>query len=178
MFRQGDLERKFREAMEASVIHRARRADLFTFGTTILPYLFVAESGINSGDIILRRGEISTGKPAVFLQGGTPSFSGFGDEYEGRESDMGLLFGRVFQFPNLRYAHTHNQLEVLSKSLERVLGEQIERLEREGNTRTAVISGPEDCWALSLVIYAGEMTKRSASGNIKDLIEHKKLNLG
>ena len=178
MFQHTDLEQRFKKARADSVIHRARKADLFTFGTTILPYLFVAESGINRGDTILRRGEISTGKPTVVLHGEQPSFSGFGDEYTGSEAQLGLLFGRVFRFPNMRYAHSHSRLEVISQAMERVLNEQLENLEREGNTRTAVISGPEDCWALSLILYASEMTRRSAGGNIREMLEYNKLKPG
>ncbi len=38
-------------------------------------------------------------------------------------------------------------------------------------TDDGVIEGPEDLWGLSLLIYAAEMTQRSAPGNFRDIAE-------
>ena len=172
-----DLETKFKYALEHSVIHRARKSDLYTFGTTKLPYAFIAESAINKGDTIIRNGEISTEKPQLILGDHLPSFTGFGDEYEGKEQEMSFLFGRMFHFPNLTYQHQSTSLEVVPMELERVIDQQQAQLDANQNFRTALISGPEDCWALSLVIYASEMTKRSAPGNLKDMLDRQKFNI-
>lgn len=172
-----DLESKFKYALEHSVIHRTRKSDLYTFGTTKLPYTFIAKSSINEGDTIIRSGEIATEKPQLFFGENLPRFSGFGDEYEGREDDMSYLFGRMFHFPSLNYQNQGGNLEVVEKEFDRVIDEQQEILDNNQNYRTAIISGPEDCWALSLVIYASEMTKRSAPGNLKDMVDRQKFNL-
>lgn len=173
-----DLEQRFKYALEHSVIHRTRKADLFTFGTTKLPYIFIAESSINPGDIIIRKGEIATEKPTIMMGDSFPSFEGFDGDYTGQEQEMSILFGRTFHFPNMRYQNKSATLEVVSGELQKTIDEEQHQLDAEGNYRTAVISGPEDCWAFSLIIYASEMTQRSAKGNLKDIFERQNFNPG
>lgn len=107
-----------------------------------------------------------------------PHFSGFGEDYDEQEQQMSIIFGRAFKFPHLNFQNEGGTLEVISKELDAVLDAAQSKLEQERDSRTAVVQGPEDCWALSLLIYAGEMTKRSAPGNVKDMFERNRLNRG
>lgn len=170
------LDDHFRRAQKDTVIHRERESTLFTFGSTKLPYVFMAESAINKDDTILRLGEINTDKPMILTGENLPNISGFGDEYEGQEEQMRIVLGRGFNFPGLNYRHEGSQLEVVSKSFERVLDEYQNNFEKERNNRTALISGPEDCWALSILIYAAAMTHKSAESNFKDIMERRGFN--
>lgn len=170
------LEENFKYAVEHTVIHRRRKSDLYTFGTTKLPYYFVAKSAINEGDTILRKGEIKTEKPSIIMGENLPTFSGFGDEYEGKEQQMSILFGRSFHFPSVNYQHENFKLEVVSKEFQRVTDELQEELDQDHNSRTALLSGPEHCWALSIIIYASDMCQKSAPGNLKEMLERKRYN--
>lgn len=165
------LEHYYRQALDNTVVHRERQSSLFTFGATRLPYYFVAESAINKGDTVIRKGEISTDKPALFTPDNLPNFSGFGDEYEGHEKEMSVVLGRVFHLSGLHYKHEGNQLEVVTKEMNRVIDEYQTELDQSHNHRTAIISGPEDCWALSLVVYASKMTQKSAESNMNDIMQ-------
>lgn len=166
------FEERWARARDQTVLHRTRKSDLYTFGTTALPYVFIGSSAINSGDTVMRKGEIKTEKPALFL-GGQESpnarFNGFEDE--GEEQQDPLLLARAFRFPNLQVHNKDMTMEVV----ERELNEMSEILQRDlelgRDRRTAVIEGPEDLWGLSLLIYAGEMTQRSAPGNVRDMLE-------
>jgi len=168
----------FRRAKKETVVHRERKSTLYTFGSTSLPYIFLAESAINKDDTVLRKGEINTDKPVILTGENLPNFSGFGDEYEGHEDEMRIIMGRQFNFPGFNYRHEGSQLEVLSKGIERVIDEYQNTLEKESNNRTALIVGPEDCWALSILIYAAKMTEKSASSNLNDIMERNKFNTG
>ena len=169
-----NFEEKYRYALEHSKIHRYRQSNLFTFGTTRLPYVLAARSSINSGESIIRRGEIVTEKPSIMLQNNEPSFSGFSDN-DGDAQQLSVLFGRRFHLPAMRYRNDNASMDLSTKNVTQVINESLEALDRENNLRTAVISGPEDCWQFSLIIYAGEMMQRSAPGNIREMIEHNKL---
>lgn len=169
------FEQKLRLAQQQTEILRTRKSDLFTFGTTRLPYVFLAESLINQGDTIIRRGEINTEKPSLILGDNLPSFEGFSDD-EADHKQMSFVFGRGFQFPSLSYQNQSMQMEVVAKELHALSDEIQEELEQQRDSKTAVIQGPEDSWAFSLLIYAGEMTRRSAPGNIKDMMDRNKFN--
>lgn len=73
--------------------------------------------------------------------------------------------------PNLNVQNQDMHLDVVSKELEELGDQFMNDLDRENDSRTAVIRGPEDLWGISLLIYAGEMTRRSAPGNMKEIME-------
>jgi hypothetical protein len=168
-----NFEDRWLRAKDGTKLHRTRQTDLFTFGTTALPYIFIASSAINTGDSVLRRGELKTEKPAIIWGGGESSpesrFNGFEDE-EGDSADQ-VLFARAFRFPNLNVNNQGMKLEVVSREIQQLSDELMTDLDSNGDRRTAVIEGPEDLWGLSLLIYAAEMTQRSAPGNMRDIAE-------
>ncbi|MBF0198755.1 MAG: hypothetical protein HQL32_13650 [Planctomycetes bacterium] len=171
-----NFDDKFKQAAEQSKIHRQRKSALFTFGATRLPYYFVAPSAINEGDTVIRKGEISTEKPALITGDNLPHFSGFGEDYDAHERQMSVIFGRGFHFPQLNYQNHSGSLEVVSKEEQKVLDELLQALDNEHDSLTAVVSGPEDSWALSILFYAGEMTRQSAPGNVKEMFERGRFN--
>jgi hypothetical protein len=174
------MDKKFEDrwlrAKDGTKLHRTRQTDLFTFGTTALPYVFIASSAINTGDSMLRRGELKTEKPAIIWGGGESSdssrFHGFEDEGQDDNADR-VLFARAFRFPNLQVNNQGMELEVVSREMTQLSDELMTELEANGDRRTAVIEGPEDLWGLSLLIYAAEMTQRSAPGNLRDITERR-----
>lgn len=170
------FEERFRAALEQTKVHRARRTNLFTFGATRLPYIFAAESAVNRGETVVRTGEIVTEKPNLILPEEIPTFSGFQtDDGEGRQ--LQLVFGRLFRFPAVHCRNDGVALEVVPGEMERVVDGRIAELDRSGNSRTAVISGREDLWHISLMVYAGEMMHRSAPDNIREMLERRHLDL-
>jgi hypothetical protein len=163
------FEQRWARAQDQTKIHRTRKHDLYTFGATALPYIFVAESSINTGDCIIRKGEIKTEKPALFLGGDSGSqFEGFSEEEDSNDT---LLFARAFRFPNLNVANQGMTMDVVTRELHGLCDEVMTDLEAERDSRTAVLEGPEDLWGLGLLIYASEMTKRSAPNNVKDMMD-------
>lgn len=165
-----DFEQRFLRAQEGTSLHRTRQNDLYTFGSTRLPYVFLGSSAINAGDTVIRRGEIRTEKPTLFL-GGNPQSEFEGFEEEGDDPSTPMLFARAFQMSGLNVHNDGMTLEVVEREVRSVVDGTLEEMDRQGDRRTAVVEGPEDLWALSLLIYAGEMTQRSAPGNVKDLLE-------
>jgi hypothetical protein len=163
------FDQLFLRATDETQLLRTRKNDLYTFGATSLPYIFLAHSAINEGDTIVRRGEIQTEKPAILFGGDQQShFEGF--EEEGHE-ELRVLFMRAFKMPNLNVQNQDMHLDVVSKELEELGDQFMNDLDRENDSRTAVIRGPEDLWGISLLIYAGEMTRRSAPGNMKEIMK-------
>ncbi len=165
-----NLDEKVQRALEESVVHRRRKQDLFTFGTTRLPYVFIANSSINTGCTLIRNGEINTDKPNIFIGNPQPSLEGFGEE-EGEDQAMALLMARRFRFPPLKVENRGAPIEVRETELERVVDDEMKRLDGNQDSKTAVISGPEDGWQFSLLLYAMQLTQQSAVGNLKDFLD-------
>ena len=72
-----DLEQKWEKALAQTEIVRFKISYLSTFETTTIPYIFLAESTVNLGDTIVRRGRILLHKPEIILPEDMPQFEGF-----------------------------------------------------------------------------------------------------
>ena len=164
------FDNRWARASEQTRLHRTRKHDLYTFGATRLPYIFLAESAINTGDTVIRRGEISTDKPAIILgHGDAPQFEGFQDS-NNDERDQ-ILFARAFRFSGLNVQNQGMQMDIVARETAALCDELMEELDSNRDSRTAIIEGPEDLWGLSLIFYAAKMTSRSAPGNMRDIME-------
>ena len=168
------FDERWARAFDQTRLHRTRKHDLYTFGATRLPYIFLAESSINTGDTIVRRGEISTDKPAILLGNAEgPRFEGFQDG-DGDQRDQ-LLFARAFRFPGLNVQNQSMHMDIVARDMSALCDELMAELELKRDSRTAVIEGPEDLWGLSLIFYAAKMTSRSAPSNMRDFMERGEL---
>jgi hypothetical protein len=53
-----NIQEGWEKALKTTQIIRARAQSLETYSATQLPYIFLAESAVNSGDTVVRRGEV------------------------------------------------------------------------------------------------------------------------
>src|SRR3989344_5164746 len=121
------------KALRRTTIVRPRVQGLETFHATVLPYIFLSESVVNSGDTVVRTGEVRLEKPSLVLPSHSPFFEGF--EFD-EAADAGLvtnfLLVRGVSFPSLKYENKTGKLEVkdgpLSKQL-RLHGDELGRKE-------------------------------------------------
>lgn len=158
---------KIRRAHNETRIVRTRKNDLFTFGATRLPYVFLAESLLNSGDIVVRRGEVTVDRPKIMTLRDLPQFEGFdfGDD------PVPVFMSRGIHLPAMKYENKHTSLAVEQGPMERALEKAVNLLDQESDSRSGVLIGPEDLWALSLVHYVGFMIVRSAPSNLGEYFE-------
>ncbi|MHC4887131.1 MAG: hypothetical protein ACYTGH_18795 [Planctomycetota bacterium] len=164
----------FLEAQRQTSILRQRKNLLYTFGATRLPYVFLGESAINQGDIVVRSGEVSVKRPQIIAPGQDVELEGFGFEElegEGAEAMIPVLLNRWVQFPPAKYANTHGTMEVVPGPLERAVENSVNRLDQKHDIRTAVITGNEAMWGFSVLGYVGQMIAKSAPSNIGEYFE-------
>ena len=74
-----NIEELWQKAIDKTEIYRARLRYLYTFDQTTLPYIYMAESALNAGDVVVRQGNIVAERPFVFMPGNLPQFEGFQD---------------------------------------------------------------------------------------------------
>ena len=166
----------FDQAIKETHIHRRRKSNLYTFGTTRLPYIFAANSTVNSNDVVVRAGEIQAAKPQIIMPGAMGAkFEGFDEMCEKMGIDTKdmqmVLMARQISFPNMNYTNSQSRMEVVEGPLERVIEVELKKLDNLEDTRTALITGPEATSPLSIMVYVSEMVQSSSQGNIDELIE-------
>lgn len=168
------LENKWEKAVENTEIKRRRLKSLHTFKTTDIPYILLGKSAVNIGDTVVRKGKISVDKPMLVLPDNYPQFKGF-DFKESMETNSenvsSFLLMRGINFPSLEYNNELYSLDVVEESVQNVLKNYQNKLERKENVKTGLLVGPEDCWQFSLIIYVASLIARSAGTDMKNIIE-------
>lgn len=168
-----DIEYLWEKAQKNTEIIRGRIKALATFEYTNVPYLFLAESVVNEGHTLIRKGKVIIDKPIIFLPEDMPQFEGFDFEEE-----MGIehgamqmfFFMRGIRFPSFKYNNTVDKLDVEDSSLAKCVEKYKQKMEQEENVNTALIIGTEDSWQFSVIIYIAMLISRCARNDIANLM--------
>lgn len=169
-----NLEEKWEKALQQTEIIRLKVSYLSTFETTAISYIFLAESAINVGDTVVRRGKILIHHSAIILPEDMPQFKGFEFEKDYQvNADMVKIFLMVrgVSFPSLKYEHEISKLDIYEDGLEKAKEYFKQELEKTEDAQTGLIAGPEDCWQFSLLIYVGLLISKSAPSDLKRIWE-------
>ena len=169
-----DIQELWDKARKGTEIIRMRLQDLATFDATVMPYIFLAESTINQGDTIVRKGQVVIQRPAIVLPNFSPQFEGFKfDESFHLNDDMmaTFLLVRGIHFPSLKYQHQFSSLDVIEQSLQKSIEQFQDRLTQAEDVATGLVVGPEDAWQFSALLLVGALVIRSAQGDIRRLLE-------
>ena len=169
-----DIQASWNKALQNTEILRARVQALLTFSHTLVPYIILSESTINSGDTLVRKCEVVVEKPSLILPPNLPQFEGFESEEEKREMGDALanfLYVRGIRFPSLKYNNQTHSLDLHEGKLKESIEHFSQGLEREENVSAGLIVGPEDCWQFSLLIFISSQIVRQAGGDIKKMLD-------
>ena len=169
------IQENWEKALKKTEVIRPRVMPLHTFATTHVPYVFLAESAVNTGDTVVRKGEIAIERPAIILPPNMPQFDGF--EFDDEASHLNEEFLKSFflvrgvTFPSYKYNNKTQSVDIyegrLSQAIEHYLGSHA----RDENTHSGLISGPEDVWQLSVLIFVCGQVARSADGDVRRLMD-------
>lgn len=169
-----NIQESWEKALRQTEVIRARVKGLMTFETTPLPYVFLAESAVNAGDTVVRKGSVAVERPALILPDNVPEFSGF--EFE-KDFALGSEYLRTFfmvrgiRFPSMRYQNVTDSLDLYEGKLSRAIEDYREQLQRSEDIETGLFIGPEDCWQFSVVVFIAHQMLRQADGDLKRLLE-------
>lgn len=162
------------QALKTTEILRPRIRGLSSSSSTKLPYVFLAESSINSGDSVVRRGEIEVGKPSIILPSNLPQITGF-DFEDGEEINpdavMNFLLVRGVQIPSLKYNNLTSSVDIFEGKLSEAIKSYLKKLQRTEDTETTLLTGGESLWQFALLIFIGLQASRSAQTDFKYLID-------
>ncbi|MFC1658924.1 hypothetical protein ACFL1D_06035 [Candidatus Omnitrophota bacterium] len=169
-----DLDKKWNEALAKTEIIRVRIPYLSAFDATSITYIFLAESAVNLGDTLVRRGKILIQRPAIILPADMPQFEGFDFEKEYKinaEMVRMFLLVRGVSFPSLRYEHEVSLLDIYEGSLKKAKAHFEENLQRAEDVQTGLVIGTEETWQFSLLIYVGLLIGKSMPSDLRKLWE-------
>ena len=174
-----DIEATWQKALKNTEILRTRVRRLETFTHTEAPYIFLAESSLNIGDTVVRKGRVLVERPAIILPGNPPQFQGFDfEDLLDIDSNkvIDFLLIRGVRFPSLKYDNHISTVDVYEGSLKKAIEYYKNKLQRMEDVHTGLMIGQEDCWQFSILIFIGAMVTRSAEGDIRKLFDRFKTN--
>jgi hypothetical protein len=174
-----DLEEAWEKALKNTEIIRGRLQALMTMADTKVPYILLSESSINEGDTVVRKGEVIVHKPALFIPPHNPSFQGFDfNEKMGvdENSFINFLLVRGVSLPSLAYDNKTHSLDIYEDSLSQAVKHYKDLLQRQENVSTGLLTGPEDCWPFSLMIFICAQILKNSNSDIRKLIDEYRKN--
>ncbi len=170
-----DLQSQWERALRETEIIRTRVVPLSSLQATRIPYRCLAESSLNTGDTVVRTGQVVVTKPFIAVPEASPFFEGFSmDEREPVDPDflINFLLVRGVSFPSLRYRHERSKLEVREGSLSDAVQHYRRQLEEREDVVCGLLVGPEDLWQWSVLIFVATLIGRSASDDLRRLLGH------
>ncbi|MEA1965329.1 MAG: hypothetical protein U9O41_09465 [Candidatus Aerophobetes bacterium] len=170
-----NLYEKWEKATKETRILRFRLPNLLSFEATTLPYMSLAESSINTGDTVVRKGEVVVQKPLIILPSNLPQFEGFEfeDDYQLNSDEIRrFLLMRGVSFPSLKYRNETYNVDVYEGCLKKAIEYFSLQMEKREDVHSGLIAGPEDCWKLSILIYVIALTSRSAPEDVRKILDN------
>ncbi len=172
-----DIQESWEKALRSTEVVRPRVQPLATFEATQLPYIFLAESVVNRGDTVVRKGEITVEKPSIILPPYMPQLEGFEfDKHFSGAADYltTFLLMRGIRFPSMKYENKVNSLDIHEGKLQQAIDRYSRLLQKQENVTTGLVIGPEDCWQFSVLIFVCMQALRSADTDIRKIFERYK----
>ncbi|MFH1837399.1 MAG: hypothetical protein ABH862_04740 [Candidatus Omnitrophota bacterium] len=169
-----DIEQLWEKAQRKTEVVRGRVKGLLTFQSTEVPYLFMAESVLNEGHTIVRKGKVVIERPMILLPEDLPQFDGFDleEELDIEQGTLQMFFlMRGIRLPSLKYNNATDKLDLEDRSLAQTVEKYKKKLEKEENVNTALILGPEDCWQFSLFIYMATLVGRCVRTDVMNIMD-------
>ncbi len=168
-----DFQKEWERALQETKIIRARVQVLSTSADTHVPYVLLSPSQINIGDTVVRSGEVVVQKPALIVPPHTPQFEGFDFGKGGVSEDMliNFLIVRGIVLPSMKYNNLTYKLEVSEKPLEDAIHYHNDLLQKKEDVHTGLITGPEDCWQFSLLIFICVQVVKNVNMDIKRFLK-------
>jgi hypothetical protein len=169
-----NIQDYWEKALKYTEIIRPRIQPLSIYASTRLPYIFLAESVLNVGDTVVRKGEVMVEKPSLILPSDAPQLEGFESEDKNAWNTEGMinfLFVRGLRFPSLKYNNKVQQLDVYEGRLKQAEDHYKKILQEKENVTAGLVIGPEDCWQFSILIFVAAQANRQAEGDFRHLLD-------
>lgn len=168
-----NIHEGWEKAVKRTKIIRPRVQPLDALRSTSIPYIFLSRSKMNPGDTVVRKGDILVEKPSIVLPQNMPQFDGFKFEEEmAMDEDLlkSFFLVRGIRFPSMKY-NNHSSLDVFEGSLPKAIEHFANLFERSEDTQTGLVTGPEDTWPLSVLLFVCGQAAKSAESDVRRIFD-------
>ena len=169
-----DVHDAWNKALRETDIIRSRVQSLQTFKETHVPYVLLSASSINPGDTVVRQGEVVVDRPTLILPPNIPQLEGFSleglDAFD-QENMINFLLVRGIMVPSLKYDNKTHSLDVFEGNVQAAIGHYGNSLQRQENTAAGPLTGPEDVWPFSLLIFICAQIAKNSAMDIRRLLD-------
>ena len=167
-------DEKIEYAISHTVVLRAPKQTLSTFGTTNIYYYLLTEPSYKElvegeGETVVREGRVRAEKPKVVTPYYLANVEGF-SEHAKRYLDMiareygpytrGLFYG---------YKNEPKELNIVSSDMDSVVRKLADKIDMEGDQLATIIKGVDELWDVSLLKFIFDMTRYSLDSNVFEL---------
>ncbi|MBI4431174.1 MAG: hypothetical protein HY587_05635 [Candidatus Omnitrophica bacterium] len=168
-----DIDKYWEKALKETEIIRTRLKPLATFEDTELPYIFLSRSIVSPGDTAVRKGKVVVDKPSIVLPHQIPQLFGFDFEKLGLSDNSVINFFllRGIRYPSMKYNNESYSVDVLEKNLADARKSFTADLERREDIHTGLLTGPDDVWPFSILIFIASLAHRAADADVKQIFE-------
>ncbi|MFH0754488.1 MAG: hypothetical protein V2A70_07985 [Candidatus Omnitrophota bacterium] len=170
-----DFQEAWEKALKQTDIVRRRISALQTFDDTHVPYILLSPSLVNEGDTVVRKGEVVVQRPSLILPPNIPRFEGFDfKQEEGVDpgSVINFLLVRGITLPSMKYNNKTSSLDVFEGDISRAVPHFANQLEREEDVVCGLITGMEEIWQFSLLIFICAQVANNTGMDVRRLMDH------
>ena len=170
-FFEFERESEIRQLWDLVTIARSVPYSLFTFGTSDLEYFLVVDADQPGNMVGVSRGAVKVTRPLIITpDNAQPELRNFFEEGQfGHVVDF--LLSRTAAFSNLKLENYQQKTELVSDSVDEVVGRLNRRLDQEEEDAIAILTSPHGLGGLAVFKYTAARIIDSAPGNIRELRE-------
>jgi hypothetical protein len=168
-----NIHEGWEKAAKRTKIIRPRVQPLDALSATTIPYVFLSRSKINPGDTVVRKGNILVEKPLIVLPQNMPQFDGFKFEEEmAMDEDLlkSFFLVRGIRFPSMKY-NNRSEIEVFEGVLPKAIEHFANLFERSEDTQTGLVTGPEETWPLSVLLFVCGQAAKCAEADVRRIFD-------
>ncbi|MCB9747977.1 MAG: hypothetical protein H6755_06170 [Candidatus Omnitrophica bacterium] len=168
-----DFEKAWNNALRNTEIIRSRVQALMTHADTRVPYILLCESTVNLGDTVVRQGEVLVNKPSIIVPPNNPQFKGFDFEQNPFQQNnlVNFLLVRGISMPSMYYDNKTHSLDIFEGKMSKAIEYYQDLLQKQENVQTGLLTGPEDYWQFSLLVFICSQIIKNADQDIRRLME-------
>jgi hypothetical protein len=161
-------------AVRNTVILRAPKQSLYTFGTTNIYYYLVTEPVYselvnNVSETVVREGRVIAQKPRIVTPYYLSSLDGFSPEARRYFRKLVDTFGSDSRGLFYTYRNEPKELNIISENIQAVIEKLNSRIDEKGDPLSAIIKGQDNLWDVSLIKFIYEITRSSLHDNLHQL---------
>jgi len=161
----------FDDVLSGTKILRPPKHRVATFGATTLSYVLLSQLP-EPGQCRLREGEVIAQRPAIMTaEQWRERFQGFGDNARAFQDAMENLYGEAFRGLEYNFRNELRQTSIEHFPLETVAERMGRAMDLEDAQRKALLQGPDQNWAFSLMKFIVDTSVRSFPSNVRELEE-------